>query len=65
MAAYLGREGYCLEMELREGKQHCQKDTPAFLQRNLVRARSLTDESYRELQQALLEKLSELGHRAV
>jgi hypothetical protein len=24
MAAYLGQEGYCLELELREGSQHCQ-----------------------------------------
>ncbi len=43
MAAYLGQEGYCLELELREGKQHCQKGTPEFLRRNLVRARRLTD----------------------
>ncbi len=42
MAAYLGREGYCLELELREGKQHCQKGTPAFLARILERARTLT-----------------------
>jgi hypothetical protein len=42
MAAYLAREGYCLELELREGSQHCQKDTPAFLQRVLGRARQLT-----------------------
>jgi hypothetical protein len=42
MAAYLGREGYCLELELREGSQHCQKGTPAFLQRVLGRARQLT-----------------------
>jgi hypothetical protein len=42
MAAYLGREGYGLEMELREGSQHCQKDTPAFLQRVLGRARHVT-----------------------
>lgn len=43
MGAYLGQEGYCLEWELREGKQHCQKDTPEFLRRNLERARKLTD----------------------
>ncbi len=43
MAAYLGQEGYCLELEMREGKQHCQKNTPQFLARNLVRARQLTD----------------------
>ena len=44
MAAYLGREGYCLEFELREGKQHCQRDTPEFLTRVLERARRVTDE---------------------
>ena len=43
MAAYLGQEGYCLELELREGKQHCQKGTPEFLRRNLSRVRRLTD----------------------
>lgn len=42
MAAYLGQEGYCLEFELREGKQHCQNGTPAFLRRVLERARTLT-----------------------
>lgn len=31
MAAYLGQEGYCLELELREGSQHCQNGTPALL----------------------------------
>jgi hypothetical protein len=43
MAAYLGREGYCLEFELREGKQHCQQDTPAFLARVLRRARQISE----------------------
>ena len=42
MAAYLGQEGYCLELELRAGSQHCQKGTPAFLERVLGRARQLT-----------------------
>jgi hypothetical protein len=28
MAVYFGQEGYCLDFEFREGKQHCQKDTP-------------------------------------
>ena len=35
----LGQEGYCLEFELRKGKQHCQKDTPALLARVLNTAR--------------------------
>jgi hypothetical protein len=43
MAAYLGQEGWCLELELREGKQHSQSDTPALLERILPRARALTD----------------------
>ena len=42
MAAYLGQAGWCLELEMREGSQHCQKGTPEFLQRVLARARSLT-----------------------
>ena len=42
MAAYLGQEGYCLELELRAGSQHCQKGTPAFLDRVLEKARRLT-----------------------
>jgi len=44
MPAYLGQEGYCLEFELREGKQHCQKDTPALLDRALQHARQITDQ---------------------
>jgi len=43
MAAYLGCEGYCLELELREGSQHCQRGTPAFLRRVLARARRVTE----------------------
>jgi hypothetical protein len=42
MAAYLAREGYCLELELHAGSQHCQKGTPKFLARVLGRARQLT-----------------------
>ncbi len=42
MACYLGQEGYCVEFELREGSQHCQKGTPALLKRSLERARRLT-----------------------
>jgi hypothetical protein len=43
MAAYLGQEGWCLELEMREGSQHCQKGTPELLARVLDRARSLTE----------------------
>lgn len=42
MPVYLGQEGYCLEFELREGKQHCQKDTPALLKNALAHARQIT-----------------------
>ena len=35
MAVYLGQEGYCIDFEFREGKQHCQKDTPALLAKAL------------------------------
>jgi len=43
MAVYLGQEGWCLELEMREGKQHSQNGTPALLDRVLPRARTLTD----------------------
>ena len=42
MAAYLGREGWCLELELREGKQHGQCGFIPFLARVLEKARTLT-----------------------
>lgn len=44
MAGYVGNEGYCLAFELREGSQHCQKGTPAFLERLLERARRMTQQ---------------------
>lgn len=42
MAAYLGQEGDCLELELRAGRQHCRNGPPDFLQRVLARARRVT-----------------------
>jgi len=33
--AYLGEEGYMLDAQLREGTQHCQKDTAAFVRRSI------------------------------
>ena len=33
--AYIGTEGFLVNTELREGKQHCQKDTQAFLKETL------------------------------
>jgi hypothetical protein len=44
MAVYLGQEGYCLRLALREGKQHCQKGTPALLSKALQDARLITDQ---------------------
>lgn len=40
--AYLGQEGYMMNVELRPGKQHCQKETPAFLRETLALTRQLT-----------------------
>jgi len=40
--SYIGREGYLVDVELRPGKQHCQKETPAFLRETLTLARQLT-----------------------
>ena len=40
--AYIGREGYMVNVELRPGKQHCQKETPAFLRETLILARQLS-----------------------
>jgi len=42
MAAYIGQEGWCLEVELRPGSQHSQEGFPAFMQRVLTKARQLT-----------------------
>jgi hypothetical protein len=42
IAAYLGTEGWCLELELREGKQHSQCEFIPYLERVLDKARSLT-----------------------
>lgn len=42
--AYVGHEGYALHTELREGKQHCQNGTVAFLQECILRAKDITDQ---------------------
>jgi len=44
MLGYLGEEGYLINAELRPGKQHCQKETPAFLKETIHFARQITDE---------------------
>lgn len=40
--AYIGTEGYLANAELREGKQHCQRETPAFLKETLSICHKLT-----------------------
>ncbi len=39
--SYIGREGYMLSCELREGKQHCQNGTCSYLQRTMGLLRRL------------------------
>lgn len=41
--AYIGAEGYLVNSELREGKQHSQKGTPAFLRETLKLCHQLID----------------------
>lgn len=43
MFAYIGREGYLANLELRKGSQHCQKGTPEFLAQTIDICRQLTD----------------------
>ena len=45
MLAYIGTEGYAINFELREGKQHCQNGTVEFLQETVELCRRLTDKS--------------------
>ena len=42
IAAYLGTEGWCLEIELRPGSQHSQEQFAPFLERVIEQARTLT-----------------------
>nr|WP_085920075.1 transposase [Halomonas sp. CSM-2] len=44
IAAYLGNECWCLGLELRPGKQRPMKESNAFLERVLPRARGLTEQ---------------------
>ena len=41
--AYIGKEGFLVNTELREGCQHCQKGTPHFLRETLLLGHELTD----------------------
>ena len=45
MMAYIGSEGFLANTELREGKQHSQKGTPAFLRETLAMPHRLTEKS--------------------
>lgn len=42
--AYIGTEGYLINAELREGKQHCQRNTPEFLRETIGLCRQVTNE---------------------
>lgn len=42
--AYLGRDGYLVNLELREGKQHCQNGTVEFLSESIKYSKSITNE---------------------
>lgn len=42
--AYIGTEGYLINAQLREGKQHCQCDTPDFLRETIKLCRQVTNE---------------------
>lgn len=42
--AYLGQEGYLVNLELREGSQHCQKHTPEFIKESTRYAKRITNQ---------------------
>jgi hypothetical protein len=42
--AYLGQEGYLVNVELRAGKQHCQSGTPEFLRDALTYCKQITSQ---------------------
>lgn len=42
--AYIGMEGYIINAQLREGRQHCQCDTPGFLRETIKLCKQLTNE---------------------
>lgn len=44
MMAYMGREGYLINCELRRGSQHCQKHIPEFLRETIAACRRITEE---------------------
>ena len=44
IVACLGIEGFMVNVELREGKQHCQSGTPQFLRETLKLAHRMTNQ---------------------
>jgi len=49
IVAYVGSEGFMANVELREGKQHCQKATPDFLWETLHQVRSMVGQEAKPL----------------
>ena len=41
--AYLGRDGYLVDLQMREGKQHCQNGTVEFLKEAIAYSKLITD----------------------
>jgi hypothetical protein len=41
--AYLGKEGFALNTELREGSQHCQNNTVPFIEKSIAYAKQITN----------------------
>ncbi len=44
--AYIGKEGYMINSELRPGSQHCQKHTPEFLRETVDLCKQLTEQQF-------------------
>ena len=44
MMAYIEKEGYLANVELREGKQHCQSGTPDFLRLTIKLCKNITEQ---------------------
>lgn len=42
--SYIGREGYLVNEQLREGSQHCQSGTPDYLKETIALCKQITDE---------------------
>lgn len=57
MMAYIGKEGYLANVELREGKQHCQSGTPDFLRQTIKICKASFLLFLRKFQHNLLPRL--------